>query len=301
MTTSLPRSAKRASRIPHFGKLGLQVLMIVMGITFMTPFAWVLSTSLKLPGRVFEFPIQWIPREPEWGNYARMFTILKFGGTEESGGVPALLFFFRNTIYIATLATLGTLCSSTLVAYGLSRLDWRLREFVFGLTLITMMLPSVVTMIPTFIIFRNLGWVDTFLPLIVPSWFGGGAFYIFLLRQFFSGLPRELDEAAIVDGASTFRILWQIIVPLSKPALASVGIFSFLFHYNNFMGPLIYLNTNEKFPISLGLSVFSGRFGNNWPIVMAVSASSLLPVIILFFLAQRTFIQGIHMTGISGR
>jgi ABC-type glycerol-3-phosphate transport system permease component len=275
--------------------------MFVAGMTFLMPFFWVISTSLKVPNRVFEYPIRWIPTDPQWDNYIDMFTGFRYGGTEEAGGVPALLYFFRNTFFIATLATLGTICSSSVVAYGLTRLDWKGREIVFGLTLVTMMLPSVVTLVPTFIIFRHLQWIDTFLPLIVPSWFGGGAFYIFLLRQFFSTLPAELDEAAIVDGASPFRILWQIILPLSRPALASVGIFSFLFHYNNFMGPLIYLNTNEKFPISLGLSVFSGRYGNNWPLVMAVSTTALLPVIILFFLAQKTFIQGIHMSGIAGR
>ena len=164
-----------------------------------------------------------------------------------------------------------------------------------------MMLPGVVTLIPTFLIFRNLGWLDTFLPLIVPSWFGINGFYVFMLRQFFLNLPYELEEAARIDGASSFRILWQIMVPLSGPALAAITIFSFLHHYNDFLGPLIYLNSNENYTLALGLRMFQGRFGDRWPIVMAASMLVIIPPILIFLLAQRYFIRGIHLTGLSGR
>jgi ABC-type glycerol-3-phosphate transport system permease component len=171
---------------------------------------------------------------------------------------------------------------------------------VFALLIATLMLPGVVTLIPTFILFRTLGWLDTLLPLIVPSWFGG-AFYIFLMRQFMQGIPYELEEAARIDGASSLRILWQIIAPLCGPAIATVAIFSFLAHYNDFLGPLLYLSTNEKFTLPLGLFWYQGRYGNSWHLVMAASTVAIAPVIVLFFIAQRYFIRGIAMTGLAGR
>jgi len=292
---------KRVSVARLSGRLGLHLFLILMGFTFALPFFWVASTSLKLPGRVFTYPIEWIPRYPEWSNYRDIFTFVKAGGTEASGGQSALLLWLRNTLYLTTMGTLGTLISSVVVAYSLSRLQWRGRDFVFSLTLISMMLPGVVTLIPTFLIFRDLKWINTYLPLIVPYWTGGGAFYIFMLRQFFATLPLELDEAAIVDGAGTFRILWQILLPLAKPGLASVGIFSFLFHYNEFMGPLIYINSLDKYPISVGLRYVAGRYGDRWPQVMVMVMFSLVPVVILFFFTQKTFVQGIQTTGIAGR
>jgi multiple sugar transport system permease protein len=164
----------------------------------------------------------------------------------------------------------------------------------------TMMLPGIVTLIPTFILFKYLGWVDTLLPLFVPSWFGG-PFYIFLMRQFMIGLPYELEEAARIDGASSLRILTTIITPLSGPAIAAVAIFSALAHYNDFLGPLIYLSTNEKFTLPLGLFWYQGRYGNTWNLVMAASMVAIVPVLILFFVAQRYFVRGIVMTGLAGR
>ena len=261
----------------------LHVLLTLVGLTFMVPLFWVLSTSLKAPNRVFTYPIKWIPDPVVWSNYADMLEILKFSGQP------------------ATLATIGTVISTAFVAYSFARLRWPERDLVFSLCLATMMLPGVVTLVPTFLIFRNLGWLDTFLPLIVPSWFGVNGFYVFLLRQFFLSLPYELEEAARVDGASSFRILWQIMMPLAGPALAAIAIFSFLHHYNDFLGPLIYLNSNEHFTLALGLRMFQGRFGDRWPIVMAASTVMLVPPIVLFFLAQRHFIRGIQMTGLAGR
>ena len=285
----------------NLGRLVFHAFLIFIGLSFLMPFAWVASASLKAPNEVFTSPIQWIPRHPQWHNYADVFTVLKIGGTEKSGGVPAMLYFIRNTLYIVSLATLGTLLSSTLVAFGFSRLRWPGRDFLFALNLGSMMLPSIVTLVPVFLIFRDIKWINTFLPLIVPSWTGINGFYIFLLRQFFNTLPTELDEAARVDGASSFRILWQVLLPLTTPALASVGIFSFLANYNDFMGPLIFLNSWDKFPIALGIQIFASRTGFRPEIIMATVMMSILPVVVLFFLAQKTFIEGIQMTGIAGR
>ncbi|MGI6375406.1 MAG: carbohydrate ABC transporter permease [Anaerolineae bacterium] len=278
----------------------LHLILITAGITFLVPFFWVASTSLKVPGEVFSYPIRWIPPYPEWGNYTTVFSLVKIVSAQGKD-ISAVPTWMRNTLELIVMGTLGSLISCSLVAYGLTRIRWRGREFVFALVLGTMMLPGVVTLVPTFIMFRDFGWIDTYLPLIVPSWLAANSFYIFLLRQFFLGLPMELDEAAIVDGASGFRILWQLILPLSKPALAAVGVFSFMAQYSEFMGPLLYINNPAKYPISVGLRFVQGSYGNQWPYVMALVMMSLVPVIMLFFFAQKTFIQGVQMTGIAGR
>jgi len=266
----------------------LHGVLIALGFTFLVPLLWVVSTSLKTPGQVFVVPVQWIPSSPRWTNYQEIFEILP------------LTSFIRSSAIVSVLGTIGSILSSLLVSFSLSRLRWPGRNVVFTLLLATLMLPGIVTLIPTFILFKYLGWVDTWYPLWVPSWFGG-AFYIFLMRQFMLTLPYELDEAARVDGASSFRILTQIITPLCGPAIATVGIFSFLAHYNDFLGPLIYLSSNDKFTLPLGILWYQGRFGNFWHLVMAASVVAILPVIILFFLAQRYFVQGIQFTGLSGR
>lgn len=216
-------------------------------------------------------------------------------------GWPGIVLFFRNTFFISILATLGTLTSSILVAYSFARLQWPERNLLFSLSLATMMLPTVVILIPTFLLFRDLKWLNTFMPMIVPFWFAVQGFYIFLLRQFFLGLPVELEEAARIDGADSLRILWQIVVPLSRPAIITVSIFSFLQHYNEFLSPLLYLNAVEKFPMALGMRMFQGTYTNDWPLMMAASAAFILPTVILFLIAQRHFIQGIQLTGLAGR
>ncbi|NPV06591.1 MAG: carbohydrate ABC transporter permease [Anaerolineae bacterium] len=285
------RSARLKARLGH---VLLHVVLIVTGFTFLVPLLWVVATSLKAPNQVFTYPIQWIPREPQWVNYSSMLTLLEIAGR------PALLVFVKNTVIVATAAMLGTIFSSLLVGYSLARLRWPGRSLVFGLVLAVMMLPGVVTLVPLFLIFRDLGWLDTFLPLIVPSWFGSG-FFIFLMRQFLTGLPIELEEAARVDGAGSLRILLRVVAPLSKPAMATVGIFSFLGHYNEFMGPLIYLDSNSNYTLALGLRMFQGRYGDRWPIVMAASTIMIAPVIVLFFFAQKQFIRGIQLGGLAGR
>ncbi len=279
------QSMRTRQRIGHFL---LHVLMIALGVTFLMPLAWVASTSLKLPGQVFITPIEWLPTSPRWENYLDVFRRLPFEK------------FIVNSLFVTTMGTIGSVLSSVMVAFGLSRIRWPGREIVFTVLLATMMLPGVVTLIPVFIIFKQIRWVGTFYPLWVPAWFGG-AFYVFLMRQYMLTLPIELDEAAKMDGASNFRILWQVIAPLCGPAIASVAIFSFLFHYNDFMGPLIYISDNTMYTLPLGLLWFQGRFGNFWHLVMAASMITILPVIVLFFFAQRYFVQGIQFTGLAGR
>jgi multiple sugar transport system permease protein len=198
------------------------------------------------------------------------------------------------------MGTVGAVFSAMTVAYGLSRINWPGRDFLFAVLIATLMLPGIVTLIPVFIIFTKINWVGTFYPLWVPAWLGM-AFYIFLMRQYMLTLPIELDEAAKMDGASNFRILWQIIAPLCGPAIITVAIFSFLYHYNDFINPLIYLSKNEMFTLPLGLLWFQGRFGNFWHLVMAASMITISPVIILFFIAQRYFVQGMQFAGLAGR
>ena len=277
------------------GRAALILGLTTVGFTFLVPMLWVLTTSLKAPNEVFAHPIQWVPSDPQWDNYADVFSLITIGGR------PGMMIFAANTLIIATLATLGTILSSSVVAYSLSRLRWKGRSIVFGLVLATMMLPQVITLIPLFLIFRQVGWIDTLLPLIVPAWFGGGGFAIFVMRQSFRSLPFELDEAARIDGAGSGRILWQILLPLSGPAIAAIGILTFLHHYNDFMHPMIYLSSNDKFTLSLGLTWFQGRFGDRWATMMAASALVTIPVVILFFLAQRQFIRGVQLSGLGGR
>jgi multiple sugar transport system permease protein len=261
----------------------------ILALLFLIPIVWVIITSLKLPGQVYTEPPIWIPKEIIWTNYVDIFT-----------RVP-LLRYGLNSIIVAGLSTIGTLISCSFVAFSLARLKWPGRDFVFLMVLGTMMLPAVVTLIPTYVIYTKLHWVDTYFPLILPSWLGANAFYIFLLRQFMYGIPFELDEAARMDGASSIRILFQIMFPLSKPALATVTIFSFLGSYNDLLGPAMYITTNIKYTLPMALYALAGTYGQFWPYVMAASVLMTVPIILIFVLFQNQFIRGIQMTGLSGR
>ena len=267
----------------------LYALLTILAFLFMVPLIWVLSSSLKYPAQVFSIPIRWIPDPVQWSNYIDVFDLVPFA------------LYARNSLIVAGSATLGAVLSSSVVAFSLSRLRWPGRNLVFMMVLGTMMLPSVVTLVPTFIIMKNLGWLNTFLPLIVPSWFGANAFYIFLMRQFMLGVPLALDEAARIDGASSLRIYTQIIMPLSKSVIAAVVIFAFLERYNDVLGPAMYLTTERQYTLSIGLHALSGTYGNYWPYVMAASTLMTLPIVIIFIIFQRQFIQGIQMTGMTGR
>lgn len=216
---------------------------------------------------------------------------------------PAMPFprFFLNTVLIVVLTVLGATFSAALCAYGFARIRFRGREPLFILLLATMMVPGQVTMIPVYILFKELHWINTYLPLIVPAWFGGGAFSIFLLRQFFQGIPYEMEEAARIDGCGPLSTWWRIILPLSFPAMATVGIFTFMGAWNDFMGPLIYINDTEKYTLALGLNLFKGQYGTDTPqLMMAATLVVLLPVLVLFFFAQKQFIQGIVISGVKG-
>ena len=290
-----PTQAKVQARRHINGKTLIHLSLLALGFVFSIPVLWVVTTSFKGQGGIFTYPIEWIPTPIVWSNYPRLLEVLMFSGW------PGIVLFFRNTFFISILATLGTLTSSILVAYSFARLQWPERNLLFSLSLATMMLPTVVILIPTFLLFRDLKWLNTFMPMIVPFWFAVQGFYVFLLRQFFLGLPVELEEAARIDGADSLRILWQIVVPLSRPAIITVSIFSFLQHYNEFLTPLLYLNAVEKFPMALGMRMFQGTYTNDWPLMMAASAVFILPTVILFLIAQRHFIQGIQLTGLAGR
>ncbi len=267
----------------------LQVFLTFLVISFLGPTFWMVSSSLKASTEVFVHPIQWIPETPQWRNYAKAFEILP------------LTTFITNTLIIVVFAVAGTVISSALVAYSFARLQWPGRDFWFGLLLATIMLPEVVTLVPRFIIFKNLQWLDTFLPLIVPYWTGISAVYVFLMRQFFRGIPIELEEAATIDGAGRLRTLIQILLPLSKPVIATIGVFALIQHYNDYLNPLIYIRSIDKVPLAVGLQFYNDAYAKNWEVVFAASTVMVLPMVIIFIIAQRYFVQGIALTGFGGR
>ena len=254
------------------------------------PLLWMISTSLKEDGDVFLLPLQWWPRPILWSNYPAALTYQPF------------FTYFWNSVQVTMLSVVGAVLTASLVAYAFARLRAPGKNFLFGILLSTLMLPGEVTLVPIYLIFRWLGWLDTYGPLIVPSWFGGSAFYIFLLRQFFMTLPTELDDAAKIDGASLFSIYWRILMPLSKPALASVAVFAFFSNWSNFQAPLIYLTTIEKFTIPVGLRLYLSTIGNNmhWNYLMAATIVSIIPPIVIFFTSQRFFVEGAVLTGVKG-
>lgn len=266
-------------------------LLISGGLIMLYPFFWLLRSSLMGMNQIFAFPTEWIPSPFMWSNYSEALTSVPFGK------------YFINTMVIEFFVLTGTLLSSTLAAYSFSRLRWKGRNLVFILILSTMMLPYAVSLIPTFMMWKGLGAINTIVPLTLPSWFGtgiNGVFNIFLLRQFFLSIPRELEEAAYIDGAKPLTILFRIILPLSKPALIVVTIFTFIAVWNDFLGPLLYLNDDTKFTLAIGLASFKGLYNAQWGYLMAASVAVVTPIIILFFAAQRYFIEGIALTGTKG-
>lgn len=287
--TTLVQVRRRRTRRQLVVRAVLYLVLTVIGLIMLLPLLWLISTSLKARGLEFTFPPQWIPEPVVWGNYHEALTILPFGR------------FFLNTITITLLSTLGSLLSASMVAFGFARIPFPGRKPLFVLLLSTLMLPYVVTLIPSFLLFKYLRWLDTFLPLIVPSFFGGSAFFVFLIRQFYATIPLDLDEAAEMDGAGYFRIWWSILLPLSRPVMATVVIFSFIWNWNDFLGPLIYINSLENFTLALGLAGFRSQHSARWNLLMAASTVVLIPVLVIFFVAQRYFIRGIVTSGLSGR
>lgn len=265
-------------------ELGKHVLLIGAGLFFAVPFLWMVSSALKSANEIVTWPPTIIPEKWMWSNFVEATQYIPF------------FKYFGNTLYLVVAKVIGSVLSCSLAAYGFSRISWPGREAVFVLVLSTMMLPYQVTMIPLYVTFDRLGWIGSYWPLIVPSWFGS-AFFIFMLRQFFRTLPLELNEAARVDGCSEFRIYWQIILPLARPALATLVLYVFMNTWSDFFGPLLYLTKQERWTLSLGLLQFRSQHDTVWELLMAASTLVTLPSIIIYFFGQKTFIQGIATTG----
>lgn len=268
---------------------GVILAVAVLGaLVMLLPVFWMLSTSLKTQQQTLVFPPQWIPSQPQWSNFPTALTFLPFAT------------YFRNTGLITFTVMIGEVLTNSFVAYGFARLRGPGKRWIFILVLSTMLIPYPVIMISQYILFKDLGWIDTFLPLIVPPWLGS-AFLIFLMRQFFMTIPRDLDDAAEIDGCNYFGIYRRIMLPLAKPALATVAIFSFTYNWNDYLAPLIYLNSQGNYTVALGLANFIGRYTvTPWHLLMAASLTAVLPCVLLFFFAQRFFIQGIVVTGVKG-
>ena len=274
------------------GRLVLYALVIILSIIFIFPFFWTVMSSLKTPQEMTTFPPTWVPEIPQWRNYNTVLDTVPF------------VRWTYNSLFVVTLSTIGTVLSASFVAYSFARFEYRGRDILFVITLATLMIPAQVTLIPQFVLFHKLGWINTLYPLWVPHWFGGGAFAIFLIRQFIMALPRELDEAALIDGASYVRIFWQILLPLCKPIIATIAVISFIASWNDFVNPLIYLQLPEKFTLAVGLNYFKTlpEVGGEptQHLLMAASVMIIIPVIALFFATQRYFVQGIVLSGIKG-
>lgn len=265
------------------------LLLSLGSLIILVPFAWMISTSLKLKTDVYIFPPKWIPSPIQWHNYKDALTTFPFP------------LYTLNSVIIVVFVLLGTLLSCSFSAYGFSRLNAPGRNLIFIVLLSTMMLPGAVTMVPLYLFFNSLGWIDTFLPLIVPAWFGS-AFFIFMMRQFYMGIPFELEDSARIDGCSAYGIWLRIMVPLSKPVLVTVAVFTFMGTWNDFMGPLIYLTDENKRTLALGLSYFQGsaRSSPDLHLLMAATLYAITPCVVLYFLSQRVFVKGMVFTGVKG-
>jgi len=284
---SLKRTSQAKTAWTHF-------VLVALGVVFVMPLLWMIVTALKPIEETMSSPPKWIPSKFLWENFPNAISYR----SEELGYIPFLV-YARNTLVLAFLTVTGAVFSNALVAYAFARLKWPGRDLLFAATLATMMVPFPVLMVPTFALFKHLGWVGTFRPLWVPAFFAG-AFSIFLLRQFFLTIPLELSEAAKIDGCSEFGIFRRIILPLAKPALTVVALFTFMGTWNDFIGPLIYLNDQNTFTLSLGLQAYQSQHGGTqWNLLMAASCVVVLPVIVIFFFAQKTFIQGIATSGLK--
>src|ERR1700716_3437597 len=282
----------RARRPAMASRVLFYVLAGVLTVFFLGPFVWTVISSLKQPAEITAYPPVFIPAMLRFDNYATAWAKVPF------------LLFYANSAIVTGLAVLGQIVSATLVAYGFARFNFPFHNVLFLLVIATLIVPWEVTIVPSFVLYRWLGWLDSLKPLILPFLFGGAPPFIFLLRQFFMSIPRDLDEAAEIDGANSFRILWQILVPLSMPALTTVAIFSFLQHWNEFIQPLIFLNSPEHFTVSLGLRLFQTTPTDPGEpkehLLMAAAVIASIPCVLLFFGAQRFFVRGIVLSGIKG-
>jgi len=285
---ALPATSRRISSKSR-AKWATIAILTIGAIVIMIPFYWMIATSLKAQGNIYLYPPQWIPNPVQWSNFQEVWDAVPFAT------------FAKNTAVIVSLVMVGTLLSCSFSAYGFARLRAPGRDGIFLVVLATMMLPGAVTLVPTYIAFNKLGWINSILPLVVPSFFGA-PFFIFLLRQFYLSIPKEIEESGRIDGASSFRIWWDLMLPLTKPALATVAVFTFFATYNDFFGPLIYLNSESKQTIAVGLSYFTGsrNVGPQMHLLMAMTLMATIPSLIVFILAQRYFVQSIVTTGLKG-
>lgn len=273
------------TRSTYVKKIVVYSILTLFAVIFLIPLFWMVSTSLKPDDQVMVVPIKWIPSPPKWDNYFQAVKSFPF------------FRYLLNTSLLVVLNVIGTVITGSLVAYSFAKLKWKGRDLFFYITVATMFLPTHVLIVPLYIMYSKLGWVNTYLPLIVPSFLGGGAFTVFLLRQFFMSLPNELIEAAKIDGAPELMIFFKIIMPLSKPALITVSIFTVLFVWNDFFGPLIYLHKSELWTLAIGLRSFQQRYSTNWNLLMAASNLVSLPMIIGYFFLQDKIINGFKLRG----
>ncbi|MEZ4726649.1 MAG: carbohydrate ABC transporter permease [Caldilineaceae bacterium] len=278
----------RGANSEPFWRLLIWLLLIGGSFVMMLPFLWLVISSIKPQAQIFIFPPEWIPREVRWQNYVEALVYKPFYQ------------FVINTLIIAVANQVAILMTASFCGYGFARIVFPGRDFWFGIVMATLMVPYIVLMVPQFIIFTKLGWIDTYLPLTVPFFFGGGAFNIFLFRQFFRSLPEELADAGRIDGNSEFGVYWRIMLPLCKPALATVAVFTFLNTWNDFLAPLLYIRSDYKFTVALGLATFRSVMNTRWDLLMAASTAMILPIILLFFFAQRYFVEGIVLSGLKG-
>ena len=295
MTASYSLPGLRVKNLPRMlGRILLYLLALASSAIFLFPFVWTVLSSLKKSSELIVFPPTWFPAVPQPYNYVEVFQIVPWAA------------WTMNSVLIASVATVGAVLSSSVVAYSFARFRYPGRNLIFMITLSTIMLPVEVTLIPLYLLFAKIGWMDSFKPLIVPSFFGGGAFLIFLIRQFFMSIPIDLDEAARIDGAGYLRIFWQILMPLSVPVVATAAVLTFIGEWNSFLHPFIFLNTKTKYTLAIGIRYFQAVSGNTddaepkFHLLMAASIMMTAPIILLFFLAQKYLVQGIVMSGIKG-
>jgi multiple sugar transport system permease protein len=289
MTEAIKKPLLNKKQKDLIKKILLHVVLITASFGFIFPFLWMLFTALKTPQELLQGTESFFPKDPQWQNF---ITAVQ--------SIPFLLYLKNSLIIVVTVMT-GTLFSATTAAYAFAKLNWKGRDQWFLIMLATMMIPIQVILIPTYIMYAQIGWLGTRLPLIVPAFFGGGAaFYIFLLRQFFKGIPKELSESAIIDGANHFQIFIKIMLPLCKPAIITVALFTFMGVWNDYFGPLIFLSNPDHWTLALGLRAFQLQFGGRFDLMMAAAILIMLPTLVLFFFTQKSFIEGITFTGIKG-
>jgi len=289
MTDTVRRPVFNKKQKDRIKAVLLHIILIIASFGFIFPFLWMLFTALKTPQELLQGTEVFFPQDPQWSNFITAVQAIPF------------FMYLKNSLLIVVLVMTGTLFSATTAAYAFAKLQWKGRDKWFLIMLATMMIPIQVILIPTYIMYAQIGWLGTRLPLIVPAFFGGGsAFYIFLLRQFFKGIPKELSESAIIDGANHFQIFIKIMLPLTKPAIITVALFTFMGTWNDYFGPLIFLSNPDHWTLALGLRAFQMQYGGRFDLMMAAAILIMLPTLVIFFFTQKSFIEGITFTGIKG-